>query len=207
MSSETLLHCDAEIRRRGCYSRLVGVDEAGRGPLAGPVVAAACYIPAGVYIEGIDDSKKLTARRRSSLYELLTSHPAIDYGIGIVSPADIDILNIYQATLRAMSEAVAALSLPPDYLLVDGNVLPKVECPATFLIGGDGLSYLIAAASILAKEFRDRHMALLHEQWPHYGFFNHKGYGTKAHLAALQQHGPSPCHRRSFAPVRNSYKQ
>jgi ribonuclease HII len=193
---------EAELARRG-YRCIAGVDEAGRGPLAGPVVAAACCIPCDVWIGGVDDSKRLTAKRRKRIYDQLTAHPRIQYGIGCVDAAQIDTLNIYQATLQAMSLAVAALPSPPDYLLIDGNALPHTPHPATALVGGDARSYLIAAASIIAKEYRDQLMLLLDAEWPHYGFAKHKGYGTATHLQALRMHGPSTCHRRSFAPIKN----
>jgi ribonuclease HII len=192
---------DAACEAAG-YTWLVGVDEAGRGPLAGPVVAAACHIPSDVIFEGINDSKKLTPKRRAVLYDQLIQHPRVVYGIGIASAEEIDQLNIYQATLHAMREAIAALSQPPGYLMVDGPVMPTTLYPGVPLIGGDARSYLIAAASILAKEYRDRHMQDLDKQWPMYGFAKHKGYGTAAHLQALERYGPAPCHRRSFAPLK-----
>lgn len=184
------------------YRYLVGVDEAGRGPLAGPVVAAACHIPGDVWIAGVDDSKRLTAKRRASIYDRLVGHPRVVGAIGVATVEEVDALNIYRATLVAMCRAIEALSITPDYLLVDGNVVPTEAYPGAAVVGGDASSYLIAAASILAKEYRDRHMLFLDQKWPHYGFAKHKGYGTAAHMEALRQHGPCACHRRTFAPVR-----
>lgn len=194
---------EEEIQGLG-YCRLVGIDEAGRGPLAGPVVAAACHIPSDVWIAGIDDSKRLKPPQRSRLYDILTQHPRISYGIGCVEAADIDRLNIYQATLHAMQLAFLALAEPPDFLLVDGNAMPESHLPGKAIVSGDALSYLIAAASILAKEYRDRLMLKLDALWPQYGFAKHKGYPTASHLQALHTHGPAVCHRQSFSPIKNS---
>lgn len=196
---------DQIIRQKG-YKAIAGVDEAGRGPLAGPVVAAACILPEQDFELNVDDSKKLSARQRFNLFQLLISHPGVSYGIGIVSADEIDKINILQATLAAMSRAVADLPVNkrPDYLLIDGNAaLKQADIPNEAVIGGDAKSLSIAAASIIAKETRDRLMLEFHAKWPHYGFDKHKGYGTAKHLDALRNHGPCPIHRLSFAPVRS----
>ena len=185
------------------YRFIAGIDEAGRGPLAGPVVAAACMIPRGLLIPHVNDSKKLTAKRREELFQRLTTDPSIIYGVGIIEPAEIDRLNIYQATIRSMLQAVEKLSISPDYLLVDGMKLPHSSLPAEKLIKGDTLSQSIAAASIIAKETRDRLMCNYDAQWPMYGFCQHKGYGTPFHLEAIRSHGPCPIHRISFEPIKS----
>ncbi|MQY50401.1 ribonuclease HII [Rhodocyclus gracilis] len=177
-----------------------GVDEAGRGPLAGPVVAAAVILDPLQPIEGLNDSKKLTARRREALAELIRSR-ALAWAVAEASVEEIDRLNILQASLLAMQRAVAALSPAPVRALIDGNRCPELPCPAEALIGGDGLSAPIAAASILAKTVRDAGMLDLHRRYPAYGFDRHKGYPTVAHFDALRVHGPCDEHRRSFAPV------
>lgn len=190
-----------EARQQG-YQIIAGLDEAGRGPLAGPVVAAACIIPTGVLIPGVDDSKQLTAEERATLYQLITQDERICYGIGIIHSQTIDKINIFQATIAAMLMAISQLSLIPHLLLVDGMKLPHPTIPAQKIIDGDAKSQSIAAASIIAKETRDRLMIEFHQQWPLYGFNQHKGYGTEKHLEALQSHGPCPIHRRSYEPVR-----
>ena len=182
-----------------------GVDEAGRGPLAGPVVAAAVVLDARrPPIFGIDDSKKLSAPRRTVLAEGIRQQ-ALAWAVGQASAAEIDQLNILQASLLAMQRALSALveqyRLHPTLVLVDGNRCPALAYPAEAVIGGDGKLACIAAASILAKTVRDRLMCELHAAFPAYGFARHKGYPTAQHLAALREHGPSPQHRRSFAPV------
>ncbi|OGT30152.1 MAG: ribonuclease HII [Gammaproteobacteria bacterium RIFCSPHIGHO2_12_FULL_35_23] len=180
---------------------VAGVDEAGRGPLAGPVVAAAVILNPEKPIIGLDDSKKLSVKQRETLYELILSH-ALDYGIASASVAEIDELNIFQASLLAMQRAVNQLTVKLSKILVDGTHCPQVDCLAEAIIGGDAKVEAISAASILAKVTRDREMIKLHELYPQYGFAKHKGYGTKAHQLALQQYGASPLHRQSFAPVR-----
>lgn len=192
---------DKTVRCNG-FNMLAGVDEAGRGPLAGPVVAAACILPAGKTFLGLDDSKKLTAAQRQNLFEKLTKDKRVIYAIGIASVEEIDSINIYQATIQAMLRAIAALAVTPDVLLVDGLALPHSHIPVQKVIGGDGRSLSIAAASVIAKVTRDRLMLQLHESWPVYGFDSHKGYGTPQHLAALKTHGTSPVHRMSYAPCR-----
>lgn len=179
---------------------LCGVDEAGRGPLAGPVVAAAVILDPRQPIAGLADSKKLTARRRERLYDEICAK-ALCCSIALASVAEIDRLNILQATLLAMQRAVAGLRLPPAKVLVDGNRLPTLGVLAEAIVDGDATVPAISAASILAKVQRDRWCAEVDAQWPQYGFAAHKGYGTAAHLAALRAHGACEHHRRTFAPV------
>lgn len=186
---------------------IIGVDEAGRGPLAGPVVASAVLL-CKPCPEGLDDSKKLTAKRRGVLEAKIRESCA--FGIGVVNVDDIDRLNIFGATMLAMTLAVEQLCMvlgrEPDEVLIDGNITPigrreEWRWAARAIVGGDGIEPCISAASIIAKEYRDRVMCAAAESHPHYGWERNKGYGTKDHMAALQQHGPSPLHRRSFAPV------
>lgn len=191
-----------KARKRG-FQAIAGIDEAGRGPLAGPVVAAACIIPRGVWIKGVNDSKKLTPLRRQYLYEQMVADGRIHFGIGIVDSIEIDCVNILQATIKAMHKAVSQLARVPDYLLIDGLQIVYEDIPAEKVIGGDAKSQSIAAASVLAKETRDRLMVALHEEWPLYGFHKHKGYGTAEHLEAIKRHGPCPIHRRSFEPIKS----
>ncbi len=174
-----------------------GVDEAGRGALAGPVIAAAVMLPDDAEIPGLDDSKRLTPARRDALYERITAI-ATAIGVGRSDPAAIDAVNIRRANLLAMKEAVEALSPPPGHLLVDGIDPIDWQGPQTTVVGGDALSFSIAAASVIAKVTRDRIMIACDPDFPEYGFARHKGYGTAAHLAALEDHGPSAVHRRSF---------
>jgi ribonuclease HII len=180
---------------------VAGVDEAGRGPLAGPVVAAAVILDELAPIRGLADSKALTARRRDRLDEEIRAK-ALALCVAEASVEEIDRLNILQATLLAMRRAVEGLRLTPRQVLVDGNRLPVLKVPATAIVKGDATVPVISAASILAKVHRDRQCAALHAMWPQYGFDGHKGYPTEAHLAALRAHGPCPAHRRSFGPVR-----
>ncbi len=189
-----------DIDLRGC-GLLVGVDEAGRGPLAGPVVAAAVMLDDRAPIRGLRDSKQLTARARERLFDEILAK-ALCCRIAQASVEEIDRLNILQATLLAMHRAVAGLRLRPHLVLVDGNRTPTVDMPVRAIVKGDMSVPCISAASILAKVHRDRLCAELHERHPEYGFAAHKGYPTPAHLAALRAHGPCPEHRRSFAPVR-----
>ena len=178
---------------------IAGVDEAGRGPLAGPVIAAAVILERKRIPKGLDDSKKLTPARREALFAQIMDCAAV--GIGEASVDEIDLLNIRQATHLAMARAVSALSPAPKFALVDGNDAPALACPCETLIGGDGRSVSIAAASIVAKVTRDRLMTKLHEVHPGYGWDTNMGYGTEAHLAALNRLGPCAHHRRSFGPV------
>ncbi len=182
------------------FQRIAGVDEAGRGPLAGPVVAAAVVLDPAHPIEGLADSKKLSAARREQLVEQIYRQ-SLAVGICCVEAGEIDQINILQATLKAMSGAVGQLRPPPDRVLVDGNRLPRLAMPAAALVGGDGLEPAISAASIIAKTRRDAIMLDWHQRYPVYGFDRHKGYGTAFHLEALATHGPCPAHRHSFRPV------
>ena len=179
---------------------IAGVDEAGRGPLAGPVVAAAVILDDRKPIQGLADSKKLSAKRREGLFDEIRDK-ALCCSIAQASVQEIDQLNILQATLLAMRRAVVGLRLPPRLVLVDGNRLPVLEMRAEAIVKGDATVPAISAASILAKVSRDRWCADYHQLFPYYGFAQHKGYGTAEHLAALRQHGPCPEHRRSFRPV------
>jgi ribonuclease HII len=180
---------------------ICGVDEAGRGPLAGPVYAAAVILDPARPIVGLADSKKLSARKRERL-ALEIRAKALAWAIAEASVEEIDSLNILQATLLAMKRAVSALAVLPIEVLIDGNRCPVLNFPTRAIIGGDATVAEISAASILAKTARDAEMLKLHEQFPQYGFDRHFGYGTAVHLAALREHGPSGCHRRTFAPVR-----
>ena len=184
---------------------VAGVDEAGRGPLAGPVVAAAVILDDLKPIQGLNDSKKLSEKRREKLYEEILAH-ALCCSIAEASVEEIDQFNILQATLLAMRRAVDGLRLKPVKVLVDGNRLPVLDVRAEAIVQGDALVPAISAASILAKVHRDRLCAQLHAQYPQYGFDRHKGYGTAEHLKALADHGPSPWHRSSFAPVARSIR-
>jgi|ERR1035438_5273873 ribonuclease HII len=182
--------------------RRCGVDEAGRGPLAGPVCAAAVILDPARPIIGLADSKTIAEKKRERLAGEIRER-ALAWAVAFATVEEIDRLNILQATLLAMARAVAALSLRPGVVLIDGNRCPELEFPARAIIGGDANVAEISAASILAKTARDAEMRLLHEQYPAYGLDRHKGYGTAEHLAALRIHGPAPFHRRSFAPVRD----
>jgi ribonuclease HII len=190
------------LHERAQTGLVAGIDEAGRGPWAGPVVAAAVIFHAHEAPPGIDDSKKLSAERREALFDaiLATAH----VGIGEASVAEIDRLNILAATLLAMQRAVAALGIAPDHALVDGNRKPSLNCPITTLVKGDARSLSIAAASIVAKVTRDRMMIRYCDDYPGYGFARHKGYGTAQHQAALTRLGPCAIHRLSFAPVESA---
>lgn len=185
-----------EARARG-YLRVCGIDEAGRGPLAGPVCAAAVILPDGVEINGLNDSKKLTEKKREALFPVITAQ-AEAYGIGWASEREIDQINILQAAFLAMARAVEALPIPADFALVDGNRMPPLPIPGETVVKGDGKAACIAAASVLAKVSRDRALRELDQKHPEYGFAQHKGYGTRAHYAAIKQYGLLPEHRRSF---------
>tara|TARA_R110000824_G_scaffold118960_19_gene272660 strand:- start:80152 stop:80829 length:678 start_codon:yes stop_codon:yes gene_type:complete len=182
-------------------TRVCGIDEAGRGPLAGPVVAGAAVIDMARLPEGLNDSKKLTHKKREELFAALMK--SADIGIGIASVEEIDEINILQATMLAMTRALEALGSPPAFALIDGNRVPKFACPARAIVKGDGRVLSIAAASIAAKVTRDRIMLDLARSHPGYGWEKNMGYGTKMHMDALQRLGASPHHRKSFAPVRN----
>jgi ribonuclease HII len=180
---------------------VAGLDEVGMGPLAGPVVAAAVIFPPGTHVDGLADSKQLTRKTRARLVERILEH-ALAVGVGIVEVADVDRLNVYRAGQEAMRRALAALvPTAPDYLLVDGREVPRLGIPQSAYPKGDSFVASIAAASIVAKERRDAIMRDLGREYPAYGFERHMGYSTAAHLLALRRHGPSPQHRRSFAPV------
>ncbi|WP_188911442.1 ribonuclease HII [Aureimonas endophytica] len=193
---------ETELRARG-VTLVAGVDEAGRGPLAGPVVAAAVILDPASMPAGLNDSKKLTQRARERLFAEILATATV--GVASAGPAEIDRLNIRRASLAAMVRAVEALAAAPGHCLIDGiDVPPGLRLPATPLVAGDARSQSIAAASIVAKVLRDRMMVRLGARFPAYGFERHMGYGTKAHLDAIRAHGPCPHHRRSFAPIRNS---
>lgn len=189
-----------ELTERAKGVRMIaGIDEAGRGPLAGPVVAAACILPDGFLPNGINDSKKLSETVRDQLYEIITANCQV--GVGIINADEIDQINIYEATKKAMIKAVKALPAPPDHLLVDAMVIP-IDIHQTSIIKGDAKSASIAAASIIAKVTRDRLMKEYARQYPGYGFEKNKGYGTREHLLGLEEYGITPQHRKTFAPIK-----
>ena len=196
--SKRLLSHERRLSRSG-YKLIAGVDEAGRGPLAGPVVAGAVILKTTDFTCEIDDSKKLSAKKREKAYLEISEKAYI--GIGIVDERHIDSINIYQATIKAMLLSIESLPVHPDYVIVDGCMKLFTKCPIKCIVGGDSESLSIAAASIIAKVTRDRIMEKYHEAYPQYGFSRHKGYPTIAHKKALTLHGPSPIHRRSFRPV------
>lgn len=194
-----------ENKVRATGARLIaGVDEAGRGPLAGPVVAAAAVLPEDFRHKTLNDSKQLSPEERDEIFAELTMHAGIAWAVGVSEVEVIDSYNILRATWRAMQLAIAALPVPPDHLLIDGLRVPALRIPQTPIVKGDCKSLSIAAASVIAKVTRDRIMDRIHTQFPEYNFAQHKGYGTPEHLAALKRFGPSPIHRRTFAPVRES---
>lgn len=209
---EKMMNYEKKAYRKG-YQFIAGLDEAGRGSLAGPVVAAACILPQGYLypnspldphwelLDGINDSKQLTSKTRRDLFDRLKSDPAIIWSIGIIEASEIDRINIYQATIRAMLQAIDRLGIHPDCLFVDGMGLPYPTLPCHKIVGGDRYSLSIASASIFAKETRDDLMRDYHKRWPLYGFDQHKGYGTPKHLETIERHGPCPLHRFSFNPV------
>jgi ribonuclease HII len=201
MKARCTLDFEERLRASG-FCTIAGVDEAGRGPLAGPVVAAAVILPQGFSHPRLDDSKKLSEKVRASLFAELSEAPDVTSAVVEVGPQEIDRLNILRATHEAMRRAVAKLLPEPDHVLIDGLPVRPFPKPQTALVGGDGLSLSIAAASIFAKVTRDRLMLALDAQYPQYAFAQHKGYGTALHLTRLQEHGPCPAHRRSFTPVR-----
>ena len=191
-----------ELRLTGSgYSIIAGIDEAGRGPLAGSVFASAVVLPAGFIPQGINDSKKLTPRVRERLHQQLTSEPDVLWAVAKKTATEIDQLNILRATHAAMRAAWELIEPRPDHVLIDGLPVPQFPCPQTALVGGDAISLSIAAASIIAKVERDREMEEMDRLYPEYGFAKHKGYPTAEHFAKLRLHGPCPIHRRSFAPV------
>ena len=196
MSEKNMWQFEEELFAQG-YQVICGVDEAGRGPLAGPVCAAAVILPRGHQIPGLNDSKKLTDKKRRELFPLIKEQ-AIAYGIGMASHEEIDEINILQATYLAMERAISQLEGKADMALIDGNRAKDFGMAVRTVVKGDSLSANIAAASVLAKVTRDDIMTAMAEEFPQYGFEIHKGYGTKAHYAALTEHGPSPIHRMTF---------
>ncbi|MFM8982181.1 MAG: ribonuclease HII [Spartobacteria bacterium] len=188
------------LRDSGIFP-VAGIDEAGRGPLAGPVVCAAAILALESSLPGLNDSKKLTPRRRDALYSEITQNPAIRWSVVHISSEEIDRLNILRATHAGMRRAWEKLDPRPSHVLIDGLPVPDFPCAQTALVGGDGLSLSIAAASVIAKVERDRAMLEYDHLYPEYGFAKHKGYPTAEHFAKLRAHGPCPIHRRSFAPV------
>jgi len=193
---------EKRLREQG-FLHIAGIDEAGRGPLAGPVVAAACIWPPDFILAYLNDSKQLTPERRDQLFNQITADSRIAYGIGIVSNERIDTINILRATFEAMQIAVKNLPEPPDYLLIDGSQLPAFDYPVLGIVRGDAISISIAAASVLAKVTRDRIMQEEAKKWPQYGFEQHKGYGTEQHIEAIRRFGPCPLHRKSFDPIKS----
>lgn len=196
MSQVNLWEIEHQCFESGCQI-VCGVDEAGRGPLAGPVCAAAVILPPDLEIPGLNDSKKLTDKKRRELFDVITTE-AVAYGIALVGEKEIDEINILQATFRAMEQAVNRMDVHPDLVLIDGNRAPALPMPVKTVIKGDSLSASIAAASILAKVTRDCLMEQLDEKYPEYGFATHKGYGTKRHYEALREFGPCEIHRKTF---------
>jgi ribonuclease HII len=194
---------EKELQALG-HRLVAGIDEAGRGPLAGPVTAAAVILPEGYHHDAVNDSKQLSESRREKVYEDLISDETVVWAWGQVEAGEIDRINILRATHLAMARAVEALSIQPDIALVDGREVKGLPVPHRGVIKGDTLSLSIAAASIIAKVERDRMMVKYAARWPEYGFESHKGYGTKAHLEALNKHGPCEIHRCSFEPVAQS---
>jgi ribonuclease HII len=197
------LRHERKLRAGGCVL-IAGIDEAGRGPLAGPVVAAAVILPERFRHASLDDSKKLSAERRETIYAELTNHSGICWAVAVVEHEEIDRINILRATHEAMRRAVAVLTTAPDHVLIDGLPVRPFPIPQTALVGGDALSFSIAAASVIAKVTRDRIMVEMDQRHPGYEFAQHKGYGTELHLAKLKEHGPCPIHRRSFLPVQQA---
>ena len=187
---------EKELMEQG-FASVCGIDEAGRGPLCGPVVAAACILPVGFELEELNDSKKLTAKKREKLFDIICEN-AVAYCIAEASVEEIDRLNILEADLLAMRRAIDGLSVKADFALIDGNIARDFQIPAKAVIHGDAISPSIAAASILAKVTRDRSCIELDRAYPQYGIAKHKGYGTKAHMQALREYGPSPIHRKQF---------
>lgn len=200
MSDQNNLYQFEEELYDNGYHLICGVDEAGRGPLAGPVVVASCILPPFLRIKGINDSKKLSAKKREELYKIIVKQ-AIDYKIVFVSNEDVDKYNIYQATKKGMLEAISKLKIQPDYALIDAMPLHELELKHDSIIHGDARCASIAAASILAKVTRDHYMEKMDVKYPNYGFKKHKGYPTKDHLEALEKYGPCKIHRKTYAPV------
>ncbi len=196
--SSSKLNFETSLWKQGLHL-VAGVDEVGRGPLAGPVVAAAVIFQPDFFLSGVDDSKRLSPERREQLYPQIIGS-CITYGVGIVPVEEIDRINIYHAAMLAMRKALGQLSPAAQHVLVDGRPIPNLDLSQTAIVKGDGLSFTIGAASIIAKVIRDRIMLDYHRQFPHYGFDEHKGYSTPAHIQALRHYGPCEIHRRSFHP-------
>jgi ribonuclease HII len=188
------------VRAKG-VARVAGIDEAGRGPLAGPVAAAAVVLPEDYSLEWLDDSKKLTAARREKVYEVLTTDPRVEWSLAYAEVEEIEEVNILRATHAAMARAARALEPEVEHCLIDGLAVPGFPLPSEGVVKGDGISLSIAAASVIAKVSRDRRMLAYADEFPDYGFEKHKGYGTKVHLEALEIHGPCRIHRKTFQPV------
>lgn len=200
---ENLYKYESQLYGRG-IKYIAGVDEAGRGPLAGPVVAAAVILPAHLKIYGLDDSKKLSPAKRSELAKQIKER-ALGWGLGVGTVADIEVHNIHHASLLAMKRALEALNTAPEYVLADGFAIPGINTRQTAIKKGDSLSASIASASIIAKETRDSMMREYDKEFPHYGFSKHKGYPTSEHIKALKKWGPSPLHRRGYKPIRDLF--
>ena len=200
-----LYHHEKQFSERG-YQYIAGIDEAGRGPLAGPLVVAGVILPLDAFLPRLNDSKKLTVNQREKLYdEIYNTAIAVNYAV--ISVEEIDRINILQATLQGMSQVASALEPKVQAVMIDGPRGPQLSVPSRCIIGGDGLSASIAAASIVAKVVRDRLMIQLDQEFPAYGFAQHKGYGTKQHLAAIEHFGACPLHRRSFEPIKSQFSK
>ena len=182
------------------FYNICGVDEVGRGPLAGPLVVAACILPPFLRIDGINDSKKISEKKRKELYKIIIKN-ALAYNVVFISVEEVDQLNIYQATKKGMLEAINGLKVTPDHCLIDAMPLSELKMPHTSIIHGDARCASVAAASIIAKVVRDEYMEKMDVKYPNYGFKKHKGYGTKMHLQALEMYGPTPIHRKTYSPV------
>ena len=193
---------EKNLRKKG-FENIAGVDEAGRGPLAGPVVAAACILKDGFVIPDLNDSKKLSPKKRKEIYKELITSEEVVYSVGIVDEKKIDEINILQATFLAMQHAVSNLKIVPSFILVDGNKSPDFDIDSKCIVKGDSLSISIAAASIIAKTLRDEIMERYHDKWPLYEFNKHKGYGTKRHRQAIADYGFCDIHRKSFEPIKS----
>lgn len=205
MSGHDLYSFDELEAERGEYDRLAGIDEVGRGPFAGPIVAAMCIFEDGFFLPGINDSKKLRESERLRLYYQLVKSPRVEYSVGVIDVETIDQIGIHEASLKAMEEAYRKMPIKPDGILVDGTTLPnsvKIHVPMKPIIQGDGKSARIAAASIIAKVRRDWIMKQIDSVYPGFFFKDHKGYGTKKHTEALHRYGPTAVHRKSFAPIK-----
>lgn len=202
---EELFRCERQLKSQG-FVLVAGIDEAGRGPLAGPVVAAACILPNNSMLFGLNDSKQLYEEERDRLYGLITLLPDCDWGVAIADVGEIDRLNILKASFLAMYRALEKLQRKPDAILVDGHLAPSFGIPTIPLVKGDSKSASIAAASVLAKVTRDRIMKEMDALYPQYGFASHKGYGTPEHLEAIRSFGPCAIHRKSFEPVKHLFQ-